>query len=598
MGITLGHEKSPTAAIRRRSQWFRLVLRETSADNGLRPNRRHPFRFGCRRPSGLASVPLLSLMLVAFALAGRLPGEELTAVSYHGIRPTDPGGRVGLRNPERGWRIETVIAEPGQKVFVGPAAHLLGKVPPLYQEDWWLMDARRFEPFGLTLVQAYCYLSDYPDKPIPPEKLALLQRSLDNLRRHGLTAVLRFAYEKDMNVACGPKPEWILRHVDQLGPILRKNTDVIYVLQAGFIGAWGEWHSATHIGQDDYVSRAAIVKRLLEVLPEDRILQVRVPKYKRLALSEPILNAFEMVSEKTAHTKIPAARIGFHNDGFLAGPSDGGTWPETPRFGNPGNPEFDYMTRESPFVPVDGELFWADQGFDGKTARGKGVDGLNAALRMRLHHYSSFSLAHSYSEREGQIYSIDHWLATPITVEELRKAGMPVADGYFEDGFGNPVSRSQFEYIQDHLGYRLELKTARFPGRLKSSGEIAVEIELINLGFSTLHNPRPVYLTLTDPEGSVTELRVHDSDPRRWQPFQPGDETYRSLLHKISFAGQLPVTVKLGWYQIGLWMPDAQPTLRLDSRYAVRVANRDVPWWTDSDGRYGINVLGTLEILP
>ena len=61
------------------------------------------------------------------------------------------------------------------------------------------------------------------------------------------------------------------------------------------------------------------------------------------------------------------------------------------------------MTRESPFVPVDGELFWSDQEFDGKAARGKGVDGFNAAVRMRLHHHSSFSLAHSYSEREGAL---------------------------------------------------------------------------------------------------------------------------------------------------------------------------------------------------
>ena len=39
------------------------------------------------------------------------------------------------------------------------------------------------------------------------------------------------------------------------------------------------------------------------------------------------------------------------------------------------------------------------------------------------------------------------------------------------------------------------------------------------------------------------------------------------------------------------------PPLRLDPRYAVRVANRDVVWWTDSGGKYGINVLGTLEIV-
>ena len=299
-----------------------------------------------------------------------------------------------------------------------------------------MLDAARFEPFGLTLVQAYCYLTEFADKPVSEEKLSLLQESLDNLRRRGLKAVLRFAYERDMGLKEGPTLDWILRHIDQLQPLLRRNVDVIYVLQAGFIGAWGEWHSAARIAQDDYVARAAVIKRLLEALPEERMLQVRVPKYKRVALTHPTLAAFVEVGEQNAFTKVPAARIGFHNDGFLAGPSDGGTWPETPHFGQPGNPEFDYMTRESGFVPVDGELFWSDQGFDGKAARGKGVDGLNAAVRMRLHHYSSFSLAHSYSEREGRPYSIDHWLSTAIAPEPLGQAAMPVGDGWFEDGFG------------------------------------------------------------------------------------------------------------------------------------------------------------------
>lgn len=528
--------------------------------------------------------------------AGPLQGQEPKTVSYHGIRPSDPGGRQGLRNPERGWRIETVIAEPHQNVFIGPAAHLKGHVPPIYQDDWWLLDAKRYAPFGLTLVQAYCYLSEYPDKPIPAEKLALLQRSLDELRRHGLKALLRFAYEKDVNVKYGPEPEWILKHIEQLQPILQKNADVIYVLQAGFIGAWGEWHSATHIPQDDYGSRAAVVKRLLEALSEDRMLQVRVPKYKRLALSQPILSAFQEVNQKTAFGKTPAARIGFHNDGFLAGPSHGGTWPEAPQFGEPGNPEYEYMTRESAYLPVDGELFWSDQGFDGKAAEGKGVDGLNAAIHLREHHYASFSLAHSYSEREGEAYSIDRWLGNPVDPNALRQAKMPIADGYFEDGLGRPVARTQFEYIQDHLGYRLELQGASFPSRIRPGDEFTVNVELINRGFSTLYNPRPVYITLIDLDGKVWEQAISGVDPRNWQPFKPGDDQFRPLRHTLTLKAKLPATIRAGWHQVGLWMPDASSSLRLEPRYAVRVANRDVVWWTDAEGRYGINVLGTLQI--
>ncbi len=100
---------------------------------------------------------------VAFGARGL--GQQSAAVEdaptrlihFQGLRPTDPGGRLGLRNPERGWRIETVIAEPARKTF-GPAQHLAGKVSPLYQEDWWMLDAARFEP----PAQSYCYLTSSP----------------------------------------------------------------------------------------------------------------------------------------------------------------------------------------------------------------------------------------------------------------------------------------------------------------------------------------------------------------------------------------------------------------------------------------------------
>lgn len=555
----------------------------------------HPRHFSRMRVQMMTAMACLVLWQ-----AGALPspaGQAQQTVTYHGIRPTDPGGRLGLRNPERGWRIETLIAEPHQGIFSGPAAHLWGRVPPVYQDDWWLMDAQRYEPFGLTLVQAYCYLTEYADGPIPPDKLDRLQHSLDLLRRNGFKALLRFAYEKNMNAQDGPRPEVIFQHIDQLRPVLQQNADVIYVLQAGFIGAWGEWHSATHVAQDDYGVRAAIIKRLLEVLPADRMLQLRVPKYKRLALSQSIFPACEEVDQATAFGQTPAARIGFHNDGFLAGPSHGGTWPEPPLFGQSGNTEYDSMTRESAYVPVDGELFWSDQGFDGQAAGGQGVDGLNASIHLREHHYASFSLAHSYSEREGRAYSIDRWLAALLDPQALQAANMPIADGYFEDGLGQPVVRTQFEYIQDHLGYRLELQDASFPTRCQPGDELTVAIELINRGFSTLHNPRPVSVALIDVDGKVWEQVSAEVDPRAWQPCAPGDPEFRPLRHALTLRGKLPTTLRAGWYQVGLWMPDADPSLRLDPRYAVRVANRDVMWWTDADGHYGINILGTCEVV-
>ena len=133
---------------------------------------------------------------------------------------------------------------------------------------------------------------------------------------------------------------------------------------------------------------------------------------------------------------------------------------------------------------------------------------------------------------------------------------------------------------------------------MKRGEEFTVDIELINRGFSTLHNRRPVCLALMDRTGKVTELAVTGADPRQWQPFRPGDTEYKPLVHKITWAGPWPADVKPGWHQIGLWLPDAAESLRLDSRYAIRVANRDVPWWTDPRGNYGINLLGVIEAVP
>ncbi len=533
------------------------------------------------------------LLATLGCIISQIPADEMPkmqTIEYHGIRPADPGGRNGLRNPERGWRIETIFAEPVGATVWGRSSHLSGRVTPSYNENWWVLDTDRFQPYGLTLAQTYCYLDQFIDKPISDEKLELLQKSLDNLRKRGLKAVLRFAYEKNMARKESPVLENILAHIDQLAPIIKKNADVIIVLQAGFVGAWGEWHSSTHNIEGDHSALAQIVAKVLDVLPPDRMTQVRVPKYKRWVLEQPILGGkHQILDAQTANTDMPVARIGFHNDGFLANNTCGGTWTEPPLYSNPGNPEFDYMTSESPYVQVDGELFWADIG-------GK-VDGMRAIERFRLHHYTSFSIAHSYSEKEGKPFSIDDWIRTPITAEQLAEKKLPVSDGYFKDADGSDVPRTVFEYVTDHLGYRLEMQKAIFPAVMMAGSVLTIDAELINRGFSAIHNPLPVHFVLIDTEGKVFEFPINDADPAKWQPFQPGDEDYKPLTHKISIKEHLPLEIKAGWYQVGLWLPDAYDSLRLDPRYAIRFANRDIPWWADIDGNYGINIIGVIEIL-
>lgn len=527
------------------------------------------------------------LFTLAFCASSQVD-NTIQTIKYRGIRPDDPGGRCGLLNPERGFRFESYIGmAPGSSIW-GRGNFLKDRATKGYSDDWFLMNINRYKEFGITLHQAYCYLTEFSGKPISEEKLIHIQRSLDHMRKAGQKVLLRFAYERNMSRKSGPTGERILQHLEQLAPLIKKNSDVIYVFQAGFVGAWGEWHSSAHSIENDHKMLSKIVMKELEILPKDRMIQLRVmPKYKAWVLGVPVDDERTMLTKENAFNGTPVARFGFANDGTLAKKSDGGTWPEPPFYASPGNPMFDRVTAESPYMAVDGELFWADQGGE--------IDGLRAARRLRLHHYTSLSIVHSYSGFEKKRCSIDRWMETPVSKKTLLENMLPVSDNYFTDSEGNEVERTWFEYIRDHLGYRIELQTADFERTVASDGQLDVDVKLINRGFATLINPRPVYFVLIDTNGKIVLMYKTDTDVHSWQPFEPGDEEYKPLIHNVS--GRIkPEDLQSGEYMLGLWMPDARTSIQKDSRYAVRAANGDVPWWTTVSGEYGINVLGVVEV--
>lgn len=520
-----------------------------------------------------------------------LLAAAVSAAEFHGLRPTDPGGLTGLRNPERGLRIEACVALPdGGHVFSSweKAAHLRGRLPPGYAPQNWRLDVERFAADGLTIGQFYVYLTDYTQRPLDEVLLGRIQSEFDAMRRAGVKALLRFAYETtNQSPTNGPTRETVLRHMDQLQPLLERNRDVLYVLQAGFIGAWGEWHSAVHLRTDE--DRAAILRRLLTLAPHDRFVQVRCVPYKTRLVPMLTGRPYRPLDAAQAFGDSPEARIGFHNDGVLAGPSHGGSFGR----GEAGDSSFDTMTRESPWVPVDGELFWADQGWNGTETKGNALRGGEVAQYLRLHHFTTFSLAHSYSEREGANFSMDRWRSEPVTPADLASARLPVSDGWFEDAYGKPVTRAWFDYLRDHLGYRLEARTTEWTSPAKAGAPWSVELTLINRGFAAPIHARPVVLLFIPRRGKPVELPLA-ADPRTWQPFAPGDPAFNALSHAVKFQGALP-DLPPGDYSLALWLPDAAPSLRHDPRYAIRLANRDTTWWTDEEGRYGANILGLVS---
>jgi len=367
---------------------------------------------------------------------------------------------------------------------------------------------------GYSLVRSYVRLDAYRESAIDSQFLDRLDKSFDRLRVAGLKVVLRFAYNFGIGEPDASESR-VLGHIGQLAPLLRKNADVIAVLQAGFVGAWGEWHHSTS-GLDSPSAQKNILLALLDALPKERMVQLRYPKSKTTMFSCTL-------AERDAFSDVLPSRVGHHNDCFLAGAGDTGTYPES-------DPEAtkDYVAEEGRFVPVGGETC--------------GVDPPRSDCPTAL------------AELERL-----HW--SYLNGEFMRQ----VLDGWQTQGC--------FPEIRRRLGYRFVLEEASFTPRVAPGGIVALNFRIRNDGYASLFNPRTAFAVLGtgSPRSSAA---LEDVDPRRWSA---GSDT------NVEVQLRVPATTAPGAYRLALWLPDADLHLRDDARYAVRFASSASFGYLDAD---------------
>lgn len=314
---------------------------------------------------------------------------------------------------------------------------------------------------GTRLLHTYVRLDAWREAELPASLLTDIEAAFDRARAAGAKIVLRFAYN------FGPYPDsepdaslaWVRRHVATLGPLLREHADVIAVLQAGFIGAWGEWHTSTN-GLDTPENERAVLDAILAELPAERVVQVRYPEAKHRQYGEPL-------TEEVAFTAAPAARVGHHNDCFVSSDTDVGTYP-------PGEVERwkRYLEEETRFVPMGGETC--------------------AVFAPR-------------SECTSALAEMERLHFTYVNADYHPD----VVASWERDGCRATMER--------RLGYRLVLVEAELPDRLEPGRAFVARVRLRNEGFAAPMNARPVVLELTSGERRL-ELPFAGVDPRRWWP--------------------------------------------------------------------------------
>ncbi|HEX2878845.1 MAG TPA: DUF4832 domain-containing protein, partial [Polyangiaceae bacterium] len=262
--------------------------------------------------------------------------------------------------------------------------------------------------------------------------------------------------------------EWIVNHIEQLAPLLAANEDVIYLLQAGFIGAWGEWHTSNNFvdGDGDAAARGRIVDALLAALPTSRRTALRYPAYKRMLYGNDATTASDVMANAAI------ARVGHLNDCFVSGPDDVGTY----QYESQDILEA-YLEQDTALVPIGGETC--------------AVHERNACVT-------------TLAEMERFHYSY-------------------VNDDYHPDVLQRWSDEGCRPEIERRLGYRLALVSSELPEAVLPGGSFTLRVEIDNEGFAAPVNARPVFLVLEhEGERSLVDL---NQEVRVWTPGTVSIET-------------------------------------------------------------------------
>lgn len=382
-----------------------------------------------------------------------------------------------------------------------------------------------------TLQMRYVRLDSYrTTMNIPTSALNTYRAEMAAWRSSGRKAILRYAYNRGSSTTNNDASLAItLNHISQLGELWQEYQDVIAVLQAGFIGRWGEWNSSSS-GNLASSNRTQIIDALLAAAPAGMMIQLRKPVWHHDRWAT-------VLPPNAAWSGTPQSRVGMMNDSFLAGTGHGGT------FYTGDGMTFaemrDYWEALSPFVAYGGES--SDLGGLSESVNG----GAAAIAEMEKYHLDYLNS--------------EFWV--------------PMHNSWASSGHLATISR--------RLGYRLGLTAATLPVSVSPGGSAEVVLNIQNSGFGKVYNPRPICLVLkaTGKDNIVIPLT---NDARSVLP-SGGTSAV------LSMTGTVPGAAVSGTYAAYLWLPDPSAALKNDYRYSIRLANTGM--WENGMNNLNANIL-------
>jgi Domain of unknown function (DUF4832)/Domain of unknown function (DUF4874) len=502
-----------------------------------------------RQPKLIASFVAISCLTFG---ASRLVGGRNATDSV--VRYT--ASSQNFANPERGFAYQNDVPAPADSDKWGfcdqgnnfAAYDLTAWNNPLTKE---LIETQR--ALGIAVVQSRYHIAAFRTSDLSADYLAFLDRDFETARNNGVKISVKFVYNYPGGGPDAPLDR-ILRHLDQLEPVLRKNRDVIAYMEAGFIGCWGEWiHSSNGLNQvapsveEGTISEPErlVLNKILQVLPKERMVAVRFPRFVSTYFGGGVTKPVAPITAASAFNQSDRSRVGHEENCFVCSESNGSTYSLDPDHLVP-----PFLAADNLFSVQEGEPGDPESIFPTETAKVDSPLSECGKVKTELHDL--------------------HW-----SVVGLFNTGRPASavDRWKRDGCYDEFSLK--------LGYRFRLLESTVPLNGGRGTPLNISMTMANDGYARPYNPRSIEIVFRH-RTSGLETVVPIANPEDARLLLPGPAETKKLDIEVS----IPAALQSGQYDLLLNLPDPEPSLHDKPAFSIQLANTGV--W---DQKTGLNDL-------
>ena len=356
---------------------------------------------------------------------------------------------------------------------------------------------------------------------------AYREKELNELALKNMDVVLSFFTEQEKDILFRPvydregkglenEPdsfEQVLRHLSQIGQVIRQGNYRLYVFQGMLVGSWGEMHTSAFLSKEHLQKMKAL---LMPCLGRDSFLAVRTPAQLRMLEEEGTVQGRQGAADRGK-----GCRLSLFDDAIFGSTTHLGTFGTVTRAGSGWEgswtraEELGFVHQIAETAPVGGEAVAPQEEEKERTDLLQREDLYVEKVLSELR-----KMQVTYLNSAHDLKLLEQWKKIPVQRE------------------GNWQGKSLYDFVGAHMGYcllagKVQMETA---GRKR----IRLQVEIENIGFANVYRDTEVCILLADKEKKIWE----HSFQVKAGAWKPGEVRLFELREKAE-AGRIFACIRL-----------------------------------------------------